>query len=489
MLTRTPVDLPDPARPVSEQDTLLLLAMCIFGEARGESDLARRAIAQVILNRAMHPRAVFGSRKGDSFEENLRAVILQPRQFSSLNPFDRNYAKLLHPLEHEAPQVWERCVRCAEAAVAEKNCADTLTMNSDHYFDDSIHPPAWASPAKKTVKIGPLNFYRLYLPRPTGNANSPTTRVLTPSGTAPAPNLAAARPQKLTRAELSGSPPPATPSAAHTFGGDSPAPGPQPPRPNDNPERPHGRLGLSPLVSHPAPKSSCAQISGPGTYRRYDRSRGLSLLLARIGKWRRTGEFIILSERCKGMASAMPKAGQISRALAPEVRRWTSAAKAALHCWVCAMPLRRIATESMPSSPVLALLGLVILTTACSDFERNAYRVLAVTQAEYEITQQRVAEAAVHGLITDEQWTRFEVEGHRFIAAHNAAVDAFALWSQAKSQSNSARLQATLDVLPRLIREINALVASFTQQPALSYQPSPISYHLSAISYRLKADR
>src|SRR5581483_11185151 len=51
MPTATPMDLPDPARSVSEQEPRLLLAMCIFGEARGESDLALRAVAQVVLNR------------------------------------------------------------------------------------------------------------------------------------------------------------------------------------------------------------------------------------------------------------------------------------------------------------------------------------------------------------------------------------------------------------------------------------------------------
>lgn len=256
------VDLPDATRAVSEQEPRLLLAMCIFGEARGESDLTRRAVAQVILNRVNHPRSAFGSRSSASFEDNLRAVILQPQQFSCMNPFDPNYAQLLDPLSHESPQAWARCLRCAEQALAASDRSDTLTMNSDHYFDDSILPPAWASPAKKTVKIGSLNFYRLYLPRPTGNA-IPAGRGRTPQAVAPAPDLAAAEPQKSLR-RSSGSLPPAKISPARR--GDSQAPGPHSPRPN---------------TSLPAPSSLRAnQSGGQELYPRYNRSRELSRLLA-----------------------------------------------------------------------------------------------------------------------------------------------------------------------------------------------------------------
>ena len=117
------------------------------------------------------------------------------------------------------------------------------------------------------------------------------------------------------------------------------------------------------------------------------------------------------------------------------------------------------------SSLLLLLLLSGLLLAACNDFERAAYRTLAVTQAEYETIQRHVAEAAVHGLITEEQWDRFRIEGHRFMDAHNAAVDAFALWSRAKSQANAARLEAMLEILPRLVRELNDLVRSLEGKP------------------------
>ncbi|MBI1955699.1 MAG: hypothetical protein HYS38_04840 [Acidobacteria bacterium] len=118
-------------------------------------------------------------------------------------------------------------------------------------------------------------------------------------------------------------------------------------------------------------------------------------------------------------------------------------------------------------------MALSLSLTACNDLERTAYRTLATTQAEYETLQQHMVEAALQGLLTEEQWDRFAVAGHRFIHAHNSAVDAFALWSQTKSKNDAARLAAMLEMLPRLIREINELVQNFEQPSPTPSSPQP----------------
>jgi cell wall hydrolase len=390
-MTPHSIPLPDSSKPFAGQDPAVLFAMCLFGEARGDSDLARRAVAQVVVNRTRHPHPVFGSRQGAEFAENLRRVILRPGQFSSLSAGDPNYGKLSSPLEHDRPEVWERCLRCAEAAIAERDREDSLTANSDHYFDDSILPPAWASPAKQTVKIGRLNFYRLYLPSPASAPEGLPHPAGLSSHPAPSP--------------LRGDPPPAPRRGAAAEPGNSVLDPSSGSRPHAKVSAASGRDAIAPephplrsLMSHPAPKSPSALICGPRPYPRYDWSRGLSLL---------------------------------------------------------------------------ALLGMMIASLACSDLERTAYRVLAITQAEYETTQRQVAEAAAQGLITEDQWNRFQAEGHRFIAAHNAAVDAFQLWSQTKSKDDTARVRALLDVLPRLVAEINTLVGSFDQLPKPALEPDP----------------
>ena len=361
--------LPDPGKPIAEQELSVLLAMCLFGEARGESDLARRAVAQLLLNRARNPRRVFGSKPGADFAENLRRVILQPWQFSCFNPSDPNRAKLLHPLDHAEPQAWERCLRCAQEALRSsapgKQPRDALTANSDHYFDDSIRPPYWANPAKQTVKIGRLTFYRLYL---------------SPPAVAPLPGL---------------------PPTSHPFG-DAPAAA---------PDAPSGsRLN----TSLPPPASPSAGNIRPGPSRRHGRIGRLATLVAGL--------------------------------LAPFRSLPTGDRRGKL----------RIATAAM---------GLSLLLAACNDFERAAYQTLAVTKAEYQTIQRHVAEATVQGLITTEQWNRFQAAGHRFINAHNAAADAFALWSRTKSDGDADRLEAMLEILPRLIREINSLVESLEEKP------------------------
>jgi hypothetical protein len=162
--------LPEPERGLTGQEPAVLLAMCLFGEARGESDAALAAVAQVALNRARNPHRVFGSRPEWSFEENLRRVILKPRQFSCFHPSDPNFIKLLRPLEYESAATWARCVKAAQQALTRADEPDALTLNSDHYFDDSLPSPSWADPSKQTVILGRLRFYRLYLPTPTAGA-------------------------------------------------------------------------------------------------------------------------------------------------------------------------------------------------------------------------------------------------------------------------------------------------------------------------------
>ena len=359
--------LPDPTKSVGDQLPATLFAMCLFGEARGESDLALQSVAQVILNRANNPRPLFGSRKGASFDENLRCVILQPQQFSSLNPYDINYPGLMFPLDHEQPQVWDRCLRCAEQAIANKDRSDTLTANSDHYFDDSISPPSWAHPSNQTVRVGPLTFYRIYLTPPTGGAalQSQAPASALSSGSRLRAKVSAARQQLPANA-------------------------------GDRDTLARGLHGPRHHTSLAAPTFPNDRPGGPGSYPRYNWSGRLS---------------------------------------------------------------------------IFALLCLTLVMAACSDFERTTYQVLALTKAEFETTQDHIADAAAHGLITESQWAQFATQGNRFIAAHNAAVDAFQLWSQTKSASDSARVQALLQVLPQLIQEINTLVQSFQQPP-----PAPTSF-------------
>ena len=512
------ISLPDPSKPIEDQDLHMLFAMCIFGEARGETDLARRAVAQVVLNRATHPLLLFGSKRAAGFDANVRAVILRPNQFSSLNPGDPNYHKLWYPLAHALPQVWDRCVYCASAALAAKDRPDTLTSNSDHYFDDSILPPSWASPTNQTVKIGRLNFFRLYLPHP--GDSSPENA---PPSSGPSPDASLRTPQRGEKTETGnssaalsrGSRPSAKilPELATTLPASPALPldsrGNEPAGPEDTPAT--GPQSPRPSRSSPAPQSPSATPRASRSYSPYAWGRRLSLL----------------TEKFRRRSSSVSEFGIVNPEFVPDSPYKTSNPPS-VHLLVPAIPSNALLptpkgrsvsilpapegrtvnsrrfqpTEPKPTHPhqprtgfppfsnfslprrhctatkkfaIIFLLVFAFLATACSDLEKAAYRTLAVTQAEYETVQDKVAESAARSLITEAQWERFQVLGHRFIAAHNAAVDAFSIWSQSKQPADTARLQAMLDLLPGLIVDINTLVDSFIAPPASSPNTTPAS--------------
>jgi len=146
------IKLPQPQLAFIEQEDDILLAMLVFGEARGESREAKIGVAHVAKNRADNPRW---------WGKTLKTVILKPYQFSCFLPNDPNAGKLLLPLKYESAETWDECFEVATGVMAGEIPDNTQT--SDSYFDDSIRPPRWAEERHKTVKIGRLNFYRIEL--------------------------------------------------------------------------------------------------------------------------------------------------------------------------------------------------------------------------------------------------------------------------------------------------------------------------------------
>lgn len=128
---------------------LILLMLCIWREARGESMDAKHAVGWVIRNRAMRPGKQW---YGNSYAE----CILKPYQFSSFNANDPNAVKF--PLPDDPS--YAPCLLAAKH-VYDGTLADN-TGGSDYYFDDSMaaNPPKWAATLTPTVKIGRLNFFK-----------------------------------------------------------------------------------------------------------------------------------------------------------------------------------------------------------------------------------------------------------------------------------------------------------------------------------------
>lgn len=154
---------PDPNRPVGEQDAIVLLALTVLGEAEGEPDLGKYAVAWVVKNRML-------KRKLD-----VKFIVLMPWQFSCWNHTEPRRRFLEETIRKEAKNlpmaVWASCVRAAQETL--DGLADDPTDGATHYCvnalwgnDDSDRPrPRWFSRQEiqrgrtvETARIGGHTF-------------------------------------------------------------------------------------------------------------------------------------------------------------------------------------------------------------------------------------------------------------------------------------------------------------------------------------------
>lgn len=128
----------------------LILARTIYGEAAGEPDQGKRAVAQVVMNRASSGR----------YSKSVADVCLQPSQFSCWNANDPNRSKIID-LQPNDDETFYLCFTIAGDALA--GDIKVLTPAVMHYFADYISKPSWVlrSPdAFMEKKIGHHLFYR-----------------------------------------------------------------------------------------------------------------------------------------------------------------------------------------------------------------------------------------------------------------------------------------------------------------------------------------
>jgi spore germination cell wall hydrolase CwlJ-like protein len=136
-----------PLAPLIEpyaSDPDMLLALCIWREARGESLDAKIGVRSVIANRcAMAP--------AQGFKHDVAANILHPWAFSSFMEGDPNASK--YPIESDPS--W------AQSQIAASPQADN-TMGAVFYFSRPLTEPpkAWGA-VEHSATIGGLQFYRI----------------------------------------------------------------------------------------------------------------------------------------------------------------------------------------------------------------------------------------------------------------------------------------------------------------------------------------
>ncbi len=119
--------------------TFAVVALTIWGEARGEPMEGKTAVASVIWNRA----------RGD--EDLLKAVCLAPKQFSCWNG---RAGKALAGSMPMGPE-WEDCKRLA---VLMMNGIFRPATTATHFHTVDAHP-AWAAAMTHRGRVGRHNFY------------------------------------------------------------------------------------------------------------------------------------------------------------------------------------------------------------------------------------------------------------------------------------------------------------------------------------------
>lgn len=137
-----------PDRILQHSSNVVMLALVIWREARGEPEEARIGVAHVVLNRVRRP-GWWGA--------TMLEVLTKPWQFSSLtDPKDRQLTKW----PKESDPSWMQCLRIARRAIL--GASTNPIGDADHYHDTSIEQPAaWGTGAKLRCQLGRLKFYRV----------------------------------------------------------------------------------------------------------------------------------------------------------------------------------------------------------------------------------------------------------------------------------------------------------------------------------------
>jgi hypothetical protein len=141
---------------LAENYPLILAAICIWREARGESVEARRGIFWCIQNR------VAAKRFPPHATPSLVATILQPWQFSSFNANDPNSVKFPNPANALDWQAFLECCEIVETP-GDDPTAGALFYESfdiDEKLATARAKDPWFAENKMTIKISAVRFYR-----------------------------------------------------------------------------------------------------------------------------------------------------------------------------------------------------------------------------------------------------------------------------------------------------------------------------------------
>ncbi len=128
------------------ENEVLVLARTIYGEARGENDETKKAVANVVINRVKNPKW---------WGKTVKEVCLARKQFSCFNFSDPNFEKLIKVTIKD--KTFQECFGIAYAAV--KKLIPDNTNGATHYHNKDIDT-IWDDNMEIALELNKLVFYK-----------------------------------------------------------------------------------------------------------------------------------------------------------------------------------------------------------------------------------------------------------------------------------------------------------------------------------------
>lgn len=125
---------------------VLVLARTIYGEARGEDDETKKAVANVVMNRVKNPKW---------WGKTVKEVCLARKQFSCFNFDDPNFEKLIKAAIKD--KAFQDCFGTAFAVI--KELISDNTDRATHYHNKDIDT-VWDDKMEVTLELDKLVFYK-----------------------------------------------------------------------------------------------------------------------------------------------------------------------------------------------------------------------------------------------------------------------------------------------------------------------------------------
>lgn len=134
-----------------EQEAVRLLALTMWGEARGDGPQSMRAVGHVIMNRVKSPR----------FGDTVKDVVWKRKAFSCWNENDPNRASMSNlssmPSQSLDRVRWKQAVDIAKQIMAGKS--QDPTNGAMFYHTDAIKPYWVSDDMEPSAKIDDHIFY------------------------------------------------------------------------------------------------------------------------------------------------------------------------------------------------------------------------------------------------------------------------------------------------------------------------------------------